>query len=215
MYTAVFTERSEFFRATRKPEWLARNPKRPVDLKEEDPEVFNEYMNCVYFGAGAFKHYADDIKSCSTSSRDNEIHEAFGALIRVYLLADKLHDLATANIAIDEIIRFSDIVNIVPRESRVCLAYSHTAERSPLRLLMRDFWVYDMNPSGKLPLHNAHADFLRDIALEFFRAKDKGWKQTVDQALYKHLKENTKKDKCHYHQHDEKHPRCGPEPGST
>jgi len=38
-------------RAARSPQWLV-DPKKPVDLQDEDPEIFSAYLNMVYFGAG-------------------------------------------------------------------------------------------------------------------------------------------------------------------
>ena len=42
LHTSVFTERSEFFRAARKLQCLVGTPEKPVDLKDEEPKVFNE-----------------------------------------------------------------------------------------------------------------------------------------------------------------------------
>jgi hypothetical protein len=46
--------RSDFFKAARKPEWLT-NPNKPVDLQDEEPEVFSRYLNCVYLGIEALQ----------------------------------------------------------------------------------------------------------------------------------------------------------------
>jgi hypothetical protein len=51
VYTHVLTKASEFMRAARSPQWLA-DPKKPVDLQDEDPEIFSAYLNIVYAGAG-------------------------------------------------------------------------------------------------------------------------------------------------------------------
>ena len=45
----LFTQRSEFFRAARSPQWLT-DPTKPVDLEDDDPEVVSKYLSCVYFG---------------------------------------------------------------------------------------------------------------------------------------------------------------------
>lgn len=49
LHTNVFVAQSGFLAATRKPEWISQNPGEPVDLKDEDPELFQAYINCVYF----------------------------------------------------------------------------------------------------------------------------------------------------------------------
>ena len=110
LHTSVFTERSEFFRAARKPEWLAGDAKMPVDLKDENAEVFSTYINCAYFGRKILKHYADEHASCLESGRYAKVVSGFRALVDLYLLADKLQDLPNANMAIDELMCFSDHV---------------------------------------------------------------------------------------------------------
>jgi hypothetical protein len=129
LHTTVFTERSEFLRAARKPEWLDNNPNNPVDLEDEDAEVFSTYVNCVYFGPEAPEHYADSIMPLSElTSTENEVRmvEGLQTLIEVYILSDKMQDLVTTNMVIDEVIRFSDIVEIAPCDKLVSLAYAGT-----------------------------------------------------------------------------------------
>ena len=48
--TDIFTKRSEFLAATRKPEWIAGDAVKPVDLSDVGPDVFQAYLNCVYVG---------------------------------------------------------------------------------------------------------------------------------------------------------------------
>lgn len=205
------TERSEFFRAARKPEWLTGDPKKPVDLKDEDAEVFDTYVNCVYFGCETLELYADEAKSCTGSDRNVKVIAGFRALIQVYLLADKLQDLTTANMVIDEIMRFSDLVHQVPTHTWSDV-YSRTPRQSPLRALMRDYWVYEMIPTVSNPLKGLSQDFMEDILLEFLRVKAKDQNATINKAFRSSLSARTKDDKCLYHQHDDKHPRCVPKP---
>jgi hypothetical protein len=47
LHSSVFTERSGFFSAARKPEWLAEDVNTPVNLEDEDGKLFNTYVNCV------------------------------------------------------------------------------------------------------------------------------------------------------------------------
>lgn len=58
VYTNILTKRSGFMRAARKPEWLNGDLRKPVDLEDEDPEVFHAYLNCVYFGADTLKEHS-------------------------------------------------------------------------------------------------------------------------------------------------------------
>ena len=85
-----------------------------MGLKDEDPKVFNDYMNGVYFGQEGLKHYADDIKLIAEPNRVNKANAGFQQLIRVHLLTDKLQDLVTTNVAVGEIMQFSDVSGRVP-----------------------------------------------------------------------------------------------------
>jgi hypothetical protein len=61
VHTNVFTQRSRFLCAARKPEWLT-NVTKPVDLTDEDPEVFHAYLNCVYFGPQTLREHGDEFE---------------------------------------------------------------------------------------------------------------------------------------------------------
>lgn len=172
LYTAVFTERSEFFRAARKPEWLAEDPEKAVDLKDKYSELFNTYINCVYFGREVLQTYADECTSCSESDRATKIVIGFRALARLYLLADKLQDLTTANMAIDEFMSLSDVVQRV-HSSQDSYVYSHTPPNSPLRVPMRDYCLYEHNtsPAAKW-VERLPRGLINDIMLEVLRIKE-------------------------------------------
>ena len=61
VHTDVFTKRSRFLCAARKPEWLT-DATKPVDLTDEDPEVFQAYLNCVYFGPQTLREHAEEFE---------------------------------------------------------------------------------------------------------------------------------------------------------
>lgn len=168
-------------------------------------------MNCVYFGQEGLKHYADDIKLIAEPDRVDKANAGFQQLIRVYLLADKLQDLVTTNVAIDEIMRFSDISGRVPCSDNYHHVYDNTMPRSPLRALMRDFWVYEMDEEYDKALDALPKDLMQDILREFLRVKRDGRHATVSKAFNRDLRADTKgRGRCFYHQHDDKHPRCDP-----
>lgn len=58
VHTDILTARSTFLAAIRKPEWLAGvDASKPVDLSDEDPDVFQDYLNCVYLGPEALHEH--------------------------------------------------------------------------------------------------------------------------------------------------------------
>jgi len=78
VHTKVLTERSEFFRAARSSRWLAELAK-PVDLEDDDPEVFSANLECVYFGIEAIKvNMACDLANMpSADIEKDELTEIF------------------------------------------------------------------------------------------------------------------------------------------
>jgi len=61
VHTDILTQRSKFLAAARKPEWLAGDPSRPVDLSDHDPDVFQAYLNCVYLGSDTLEEHPDGV----------------------------------------------------------------------------------------------------------------------------------------------------------
>ena len=260
VYTDVLTPRSKFLTATRKPEWLAGNTSKPVDLSDEDPDVFQAYLNCVYFGSEAlhehsveferqlpasnvdllvfvgspnrdehslaqcFEEFGFKVQSVRLNSRTDYTcaydvsfedaekatkaladcnqkiiggrsffvcgvsapHDQMGnparsgladtgseALIKLYLLADKLQDFATANIIMDQLIKFVAETGEIPKHGPTSLAYNSSACSNPLRALLRDYWVYHMptDVADHLKTNNSPKDFLQDVATELMLLK--------------------------------------------
>lgn len=236
MYSDVLTSRSDFFKAARKPEWLA-DPAKPTELPDEQPEVFARYLNCVYFGIQALQIDADapednrhgeeseeeptpDAFLCSEAEYDLEepLHKYVQHFNRysliladLYLLADRLQDLETANLVMDEFIGFSDEGGTIQSGEVIRRVYESTAHGNPLRKLMRDTCVYDSTSSTYMEYHlgYGHPEFARDVMVELLKLRDSNSTKKVEDVYDKDLSVN----KCHYHQHDKSHPRCALEPG--
>ncbi|GAB7331757.1 hypothetical protein MBLNU13_g03725t2 [Cladosporium sp. NU13] len=116
IYANVFTGRSIVLAARQGPE--SDNEEGLVDLKGEDPEIFQAYLSCVYFGP-------------ETLERAATADLLFEKLIRLYLLAERLIDLKTVNIATDEITRTSNYLGLIPLQGPISLAYASTAKYNP------------------------------------------------------------------------------------
>lgn len=243
VHSNVLTSRSSFFKAARKPEWLT-DPTKPTDLQDEEPEVFSRYMNCVYFGIKAFqlsenipkddrddKERDDKLGSdaflCSEaehaavykeepgSNYCDYLRQCFRILIDLYLLADRLRDLKTANLVMDELVRFGNEGESYSDEI-IRRVYGSTVHGNPLRKLMRDDCVYETDSVNYMRLHveGGHPDFARDVMVEFLRLRDHNATRKVENVYSLHDNHRALVDKCHYHQHDKDHPRCVPAPGS-
>jgi hypothetical protein len=122
-------------------------------------------------------------------------------LVKTYLQADKLQDCETANLIIDEIIRFSEATQRNPTYEVVSLVYGNTVHGHPLRKLMRDYFVHWTTSSDYLDLHGSDicSELLRDIAVEFLRAKDYRRNETVEDVNYHSIDKTMCDDVCHQH----------------
>jgi hypothetical protein len=135
-----------------------------------------------------------------------------GGLFTLYLLADKFNDATTANLVMDEIIRMSEQLQYVPCSTWVTLAYGSTVAGSPLRKLCRDYYI--LEATDKI-LEQAHEgmfpfQFLKDVLLIFRRPADHT-AQHCDDCIPSSNVRTVNMDtmeKCHYHSHDDEHPRC-------
>jgi hypothetical protein len=193
VHRELFTRRSSFTEAASSSRWNSGNTK-PVDLTEHEPEVFASYMQCVYLG----------------SVTEPEVPELvdgyyFGALIALYLLADKLQDIITMNLVVDEILRVSGELLKLPCEFELTMVYESTVAGNPLRKLCRDYYVYEAPPASLETIHEGAfpLQFLQDVVLEFERLayddEPNGRRDKVDCV---------DREKCYYDQHDDEHPKC-------
>ena len=115
--------------------------------------------------------------------------------VELYLLADKLQDLTTANLVADQILLVSEQTNKSPDYAEIAHAYSHTTPGHPLRRLMRDFRIQygGVNARGVPKLTGeGMAEALYDICEEFARL-------TVHQNKRFFYPYPHKQPKCHYH----------------
>lgn len=308
VHTGIFIPRSGFFAAARRPEWIASDPTKPVDLSDEDPSVFHAYSNCVYSGPdtleevpGTFEHEVrggitgfsrlyvcnvcvdvsretltelfakfgeveavdivehygksplfesprvvtvvlttDEAGEAAVKALDGHIlsghrlsvwpssrgvedrhehyrrknelaDEHYDKLIKLYLLADKLQDIATTNMVMDKIEQFYRTTQVHPGQSTVYTVYHSTERGSPLRKLLRNMWFYytDKMTIWRAQEHGFPKEFLRDEFEHFImvKAAGKGLDNFSNVALNDHL-EGGGPAWCRYHQHDEEHPFC-------
>lgn len=216
---------------------LARKPRRIHTIVDRDSDVKRfayAYFKSVDDGTEALKKSSENDEEwdiCFVSSIDDLVDEGFGALIRLYLLADKLQDLPTTNIVIDEIFQFSVWIGAVPSCAQISIAYSSTVEGCPLRALIRNLWVCASKQEGLQRLRDTGypSEFLQDIAVELLRAKldmevrldeydddaDDENESFVDQCNVFSETYHLDPRKCLYHQHDKQNPKCDrPKPSS-
>lgn len=151
----MFTGRSGILAALHR-SWHDDQKTQPADLRGVDPELFQAYLNFVYFGPETVEQWADASEAEATAKPEGNTNDkkriikaekqaaadlVFEMLIRLYLLAERLVDFKTANMVIAEIIRASRLLGCIPTQGPISLAYASTVEGSPLRKLLRDYWI--------------------------------------------------------------------------
>ena len=219
IHTNVFTGRSGVLAALRRsgPD----DQTQPVDLRGEDPELFHAYLNFVYLGPETVEQWADASEAETAAKPEGNTKDekqavadlVFEKLIRLYLLAERLIDFKTANMVVAEIVRASRLLGCIPTQSPTSLAYASTVEGSPLRRLLRDYWLYESASTHTDHERVRAASFplecLQDIAMEGLRTLEVPAEYSY--VRFKTVKTICAERVCYYHQHDELHPKCVPE----
>jgi hypothetical protein len=131
----------------------------------------------LYFGK---KDLPARIESSVTEEYDNQEslkHTAkIWIFVDLYILADKLLDLITANFVMDELVGFSGGTGWTTNETTVAHVYASTTDGNLLSKLMRDWYMHDNDPSWSQNMSQEQwevlpFDFLRDIVVETDRRK--------------------------------------------
>ncbi|KAK4958107.1 hypothetical protein LTR10_004532 [Elasticomyces elasticus] len=124
VYEDIITERSPFFAAAAAARW--KSTLTPdITLPEDKPGIFSDYLQCLYMG---------------TVPKDND-HER--DVFDLYILADKLGDLKSANTIMDSIIQWYGADDVIPKVSFANYVFGKTASGSKLRALLVDYWVLE------------------------------------------------------------------------
>ena len=179
MHTSVVTGRSEFLAAS-----LRAEPDMPavIQLETQDPELFQEYVNCLHHGPQALRQWAKASVAKADANPD-------------------------ANMIVGEIMLTSDSFGRIPTHGPVSLAYASTAKGDPLRKLLRDYWIYQSvstrTDSERLRTADFPAECVQDIAIELLEIAD-----THFDDFAKAFKDLCSDDVCRYHHHSEMHPDC-------
>jgi hypothetical protein len=193
----LITHRSEFFRASRRPQW--KKPGEPTPLVDDDPSVFALYLHCLYFGtkdlerrieADASEEWAaeEDGKATPDEIVIGKHVSAMRFFIDLYILSDNLIDPVTANLAIDRLINFVETSRTGPSVLLIVHLYASTPPDSPLRKLARDWCIHHSETSWVLNWTEEAwaalpADFSRDLIIKTFRLRKAHPDKRVDEAF--------------------------------
>ena len=201
----IICAHSPFFEAACSQRWATATP-NPIALPEDDPEVFDIYLNCVYKNCVDVGNLEDPLPS---EEHYHECSRVYLRLAKTYLLADKLQDVATTNLVMDEIIRYRTSRLSIPPRGVTAFIAGHTLVESPLRRFFVDLYVHQASlgaiqaafGTDRLP-----QSFMFSVLEEKTRLDKENREKTIKSVFCSY---HVDKPRCRYHQHDERHPRCG------
>jgi hypothetical protein len=142
-------------------------------------------------------------------------HDHLFHLAQMYLQADKLQDLTTANAIMDEFLRFTAIEGYFVGQDLINLVYKSTVHGNPFRRLLRDCHLHSDTETTYLIGHHMDVipEFYRDVYVEFVRLKQWAKPTGVHHVFFVTIWHKAAFDKCQYHRHDcTSNLRCVPPP---
>lgn len=179
----IITKRSAFFRKARSERWTTDKSK-PADLHEHKPETFEVYLYCLYHDAAPeaplftpipwpknpkdkviFEKYEEQVSITRQAFSESRFNE----LVDLYILADVLADPTTANIAIDEIRRFTNSFHEDPSAGVITYAFRFTRDGDGLRMLLADNFLYG---SSKISPDDLPKECFYVVGERFLEAKE-------------------------------------------
>jgi len=203
----VITPRSAHLHALRV-EQTTNFPDLPVIVLDEDPEVFAAYLHCVYFGADSLMerialmaeehvYFQGNTGIGDTGDVAEEPVEKF--LINFHLLAGKLVDLMSADMAIDALAALFEKRDKCLTAGLVGYVYESTVAASPLRRLIRDYSLID-NVNIPLNIEKLHGtafppEYTRDILLRVLAINRENANKVVRKV---HSRKALQRDRYHH-----------------
>ncbi|CAN9199729.1 unnamed protein product [Alternaria alternata] len=130
VHTTVLTKSSELLKNVMKPEWRTDFTK-PIDMSDMELTISEAYCGWLY--TGKIVHH--------------EKGKRHGFLSELYVLGERLMDIAFQDVIVAAIIRFSIGSNIFPVNDAIQTIYTGTPATSPARRLLVDFWVFNAVPA--------------------------------------------------------------------
>ena len=161
---APICRRSDYIKTAVSNTWTARlgipSKAKVVDLSDEDPDVFQTYVQCIMENNIAVPNL--DIEHPGREQSDC----VFVSLFALYVLVDKLGDPESMNLVIDAVARYSLASHRVPDCEAVTYAFEYSVKTSPLRRLIADIFHlgYDQEGTKENRLDGMPNEFLVQYA---------------------------------------------------
>ncbi|KAK5724471.1 hypothetical protein LTR15_004516 [Elasticomyces elasticus] len=187
----IITTRSPYFSAAASARWNSASHK-DITLAHDKPAIFSEYLQCLYL---------------SIVETDGKLETD---IFDLYLLADKLGDLVSANVVMDCIINWYAVDDVIPTVKAIGHVFDNTAPESKLRRSMVDYWVHESNSDAFVEAVTeaaklGYTEVMEALLLEFGKVVAERCASKIVDAFGQGVGDRAK---CHYHQHDEACPPC-------
>lgn len=151
MHKDIISRRSEYFRLLIEGNLSGPEEKpgtEPVELKYCNPEVFDNYLHCVYHNevrkVSIWPQAARERSGMQSpeAAYQYRIDSKFEDLFSIYDVAFRLDDPITSNLVISEMQSFCGPCSQPPGPKVVELAFRKTDPDDRLRNLLVDFYIY-------------------------------------------------------------------------
>ena len=209
VHESPLSDRSPFFKAAFAERWNQAVEKKPIELVGDDADIFDIYLHALYRGTVDIGDVVEALAG-ELGLADRSVDTIIGLrLAKAYIFADKVGDVVTANVLVDELKNYYCDENEVPCAFIVALVAANTVRRSPLRQLIIDFYVRRARMYETADI--VHDDtvprsILGEILLEKNALDDEYREELVQEAFSLDF---ICQESCRYHQHDDARPSCG------
>jgi hypothetical protein len=169
-HESFLTSRSEFFRCAMNGNWT-ESESRVVELPEGAPDVFAIYLDYAYTGQlTTMRKSKEELALLSPEIFIKSIENEYFDLFQLYVLAEKLQDVAAKNATLTAAIDISSMGSAMglcrmPELCVVDVIYDGTTEGSPARRLVTDLYsTLSIKYFLELDTETLHKDFVTDLA---------------------------------------------------
>ncbi|KAF2641195.1 hypothetical protein P280DRAFT_479621 [Massarina eburnea CBS 473.64] len=184
VHERLVTDRAPFFEKALHGQ-LKESDDKIIELPDDSPTVFFTYLQLLYTSKLP-------IKAKIGRPDDKNLRHEYDILVELYVLAEKLQDVDTRNIAIDAMIAKSRSEKSLPGMYNVQRIFDDTSEGSPLRQFVIDLYA---EIGSEQQLHRncgrPPSDFLYELSRKLlkmpFREVNHHTVDTCDSSVY-HVK---------------------------
>lgn len=208
VYKSEICSRSEFFRSACSDRW-SESGQDPIELPTDSPEIFDLYLHCLYKDMVDVGSLLEPIAGEEDVNANDRIDYR---LVSTYILADKLRDVVTANLVMDDIIDLYEQNCVPPLPPITTIVARNTPVKSPLRRFFVGLIAgqsFHRHRMRVIECEDTPKDFICEIvelqSIMIARNPVKSLQEVFNFPRARRLK------KSRYHQHDALHLTCSEE----